>query len=310
MESFLQTEDWLMFQKLLGRPVWHFNDGIMHANVIKHDLPFGQSYLYVPHGPSVDFSKLLGGFRNEARQVVEYLKNIARQEHAMFIKIEPLHDTVPEFLFASGARLKKSSKALQPHRTVIIDLANKSEDELLGGMHHKTRYNIQLAQKKDLQFRQENDADVFWRLLQKTTARDRFSSHQKSYYQKLLEFFHESKKRDIIIKLFVVAFHDTPIAAAIVLYYNGIAYYLHGASDYEHRALMAPYLLHWEILLHAQHDEYERYDLWGIDANRWPGVTRFKLGFGGRVIEYPGAFDIPIAQLRYWMYTIMQKLRR
>lgn len=48
---------------------------------------------------------------------------------------------------------------------------------------------------------------------------------------------------------------------------------------------------------------FKLYDLWGIDTQKWPGVTRFKLGWGGRVVEYPGAFDLVVSKLWYYAYN-------
>ena len=45
---------------------------------------------------------------------------------------------------------------------------------------------------------------------------------------------------------------------AMIMTYQRIGYYLHGASDYESRAMMAPSLLHWEIIKHLKtQKEYE-----------------------------------------------------
>ncbi|MFH0892568.1 MAG: hypothetical protein V1867_07405, partial [Candidatus Falkowbacteria bacterium] len=142
----MNTTQWLDFQKSIGRKIWRFDNGKITANIIKHDLPwpgrlFGKNYLYIPHGPEISWNEISGSFDNEASQFVAYLKNLAREEKSIFVKMEPLDDKVPELFYKFG--FKKSSKEIQPKRTVIIDL-EKSEDELLAAMHHKTRYNIRV----------------------------------------------------------------------------------------------------------------------------------------------------------------------
>ena len=132
MTSFLQTKEWLEFQKSVGRKVWRFDPppggGPITANIIRHDLPFGKNYLYIPHGPAVDFNAISGAINNEVAQFVAYLKDLAQEERSIFIKIEPLDDKVPEAMHRF--RFKKSSKEVQPKRTVILDLG-RSEEELL-----------------------------------------------------------------------------------------------------------------------------------------------------------------------------------
>ncbi|OGN09459.1 MAG: hypothetical protein A3C64_02800 [Candidatus Yanofskybacteria bacterium RIFCSPHIGHO2_02_FULL_41_12] len=302
--SFLQTTEWLDFQKSLGRKTWHFDDGKIRANIIKHDLLFKKSYLYIPHGPEILFDEIKSGLSNELKNFISYLKKTGKEEKSIFIKMEPLLDTVPELLRQTGIKIGHSSKNIQPHKTVILHL-DLPEEELLSRMHHKTRYNINLASKKGLQLIESDGIKAFWKLLKKTAKTDRFATHNFEYYERLLGFF---KNSEISAKLFFVNYENKPIAGAIILTYRDTADYLHGASDRDYRNLMAPYFMHWEIIKKFKSLKFQYYDFWGIDANKWPGVTRFKLGFEGQVVEYPGSFDLPISKIWYLIYKIARKI--
>lgn len=301
LHFFLQSKEWSDFQKKLGRAVFEYDADGIKAKIIKHPLPFNKSYLYIPHGPRIDFNSMVGGIDDPIRNFIGWLKKTAKQEKAIFIKSEPATDNVAQALAKTG--FVKSNKRIQPAKSVVIDL-KKSHEELLNEMHHKTRYNIKVAEKHDIKVKIDNDIEIFWQLIKKTTTRDRFSSHPKSYYQKLLEI----QGGTMYVKLFLAYLGDLPVAGAIVLFSGDTSYYLHGASDYNYRKYMAPYLLHWAIIQHAILQMFSRYDLWGIDANIWPGVTRFKLGWGGRVIEYPGAFDLITEKMWYWTYLLAKKI--
>lgn len=89
-----------------------------------------------------------------------------------------------------------------------------------------------------------------------------------------------------------------------------MAIYLHGASGDEHRELMAPYALQWQAIKLAYDLGIQRYDLFGISSQKWPGVTRFKQGFGGDIVHYPGTFDWPLSRGRYNIYNILRQWRR
>lgn len=314
MKSFLQTKEWLDFQKEAGRKVWRFDDGPtlpngfegrgkIKANIIKLGLPLGKSMLYIPHGPEIDFEHVIGGVKNELVSFIKYLKDLAKEEEAIFIKFEPLSGVVMELLYRKGVR--RSSKQIQPYKTVVLDLY-MSEEHLLGKMHTKTRYNIKVAEKHGIKTKIGDDINIFWGLMQKTTERDRFSSHPKEYYRKLLEFLGD--RGDIKTELFLAYSNDKPVAGAIILKCGDTGYYLHGASDYEYRSIMAPYALHWEIIKYLKNNGIKYYDFWGIDAKKWPGVTRFKLGWGGDLKEYPGSFDMPVSRLWYWTYSLARKI--
>jgi peptidoglycan pentaglycine glycine transferase (the first glycine) len=318
--SFLQTSRWLEFQEHLGRETWDFTCpeqsrrgvGEFGAKIVKHKMPFGKNYLYIPHGPTVDLNNIHGGLENAVGNFVRKLYELGRKEKSIFIKIEPLSDVVIELLYRYG--FKKSKKEIQPKRTVVLDL-NLSEEELLSKMHHKTRYNIKVAQRHSIVVKPSHNVNEFLELLRKTTKRDRFASHPKDYYEKLLKFFEniDEMKTDLIMayhnkKSFGKAQDDgVAIAGAIALRHGDTGYYLHGASDHEYRSMMAPYALQWSIIKYLKEHGSTSYDLWGIDAVKWPGVTRFKLGWGGRQMERPGSFDLPISRFWYIIYGIAKK---
>jgi len=284
-KSFLQSKEWLNFQSSLGRKVWQI-DGII---VIKHNLPFEKSYLYAP--------RCNRGFLSET--FLEKIKEIAKQENSIFLKIEPAEEAGAIDLGKYGF---VKAHNIQPIKTLILDIS-KPEQELLNQMHYKTRYNIKLAEKRvkaQISKLKSQNFNDFWKLIQETIKRGKFRSHPKEYYQKMLEIPG--------LELFVTEFQNKIIAANIVVFYEKIAIYLHGASDYEQRNLMAPHLLQWEQIKEAKKRGCIEYDFWGIDEQKWPGVTRFKKGFGGREISYPGAYDLVFQPLWYKIYKIARKI--
>lgn len=286
--SFLQSSAWEQFQRALGRKTWRA-DG---ALVIRHDLPLGLHYLYAPRPAASE------KFFGEASA-------IARKEKSVFLKVDPF-DALPP----TTCRLRPSIP-IQPRETIIIDIT-KSEDELLSAMHEKTRYNIRLAERRGVQIMLQAPSDtlqsleIFWRLLQETAARDGFRTHPKAYYEQLLA----CSSADLSNELFFAEYRGQVIAAAMINFYRGetsiggTATYLHGASAGRHRAVMAPALLHWRIMQEAKRRGCAVYDLWGIDEKRWPGITRFKRGFGGGAFVYPASIDMICRAGWYSLYSL------
>ncbi len=297
---FLQSKEWEEFQKDLGRTVWRTYHGSL---IVKIPLVFGASYLYsagLPEG------------KNYAAVVTDVLTDaiqIAKRERIVFLKLELMLEKIEYTNFIEhleGWGLHRVRKEVQPQTTIILDLT-KREDELLKTMHQKTRYNIRVAENKEFRIKnyelRETSSvfEKFWELLKKTAQRDDFSSHAKEYYEKLLDL--------PIAKLFTAECQEEVIAANIILFYGDTAYYLHGASDYAYRSLMAPYLLHWETIKYAKERGCKSYDFWGIDEQKWPGVTRFKRGFGGREVHYVGSFDYIFQPLWYGLYNLRHKIK-
>src|SRR3989344_9560000 len=114
MKSFLQTTEWLEFQKETGHKTWRFDDGKITANIIKYSLPFGKSYLYIPHGPEINFDNIKSGLKNELANFIKYLKDLAKLEKSIFVKMEPYSDVVMELLHVNGMR--RSNKQIQPYK--------------------------------------------------------------------------------------------------------------------------------------------------------------------------------------------------
>ena len=267
--------------------------------IIKHDLPLGKNYLYCPRGPVIRQKTDINLFLKED-------KKIAKQEKSIFLKVEPETDlNLTDFGF------KKSLKEIQSSKTIILDI-DKIEEELLKQMHHKTRYNIRLAKKKGvtvqrIDLEDKESINIFIDLLEQTAKRDKFHIHSKEHYQKMLEISG--------VKLFLAKYQDKIIAGILNSFFNQTSTYLHGASDYEYRNLMAPHLLQWQAILQAKEQGLRYYDFGGIDEEKWPGVTRFKKGFlpsqqagNDQETHYPGAFDLVYRPIWYLGYNLARKI--
>jgi len=300
--SLLQSWQWSQFQEALGRRIWRLaiqseKEWSMLALVVKHNLPLGKSYLYCPRGPILSNSKLF----------FDKMQGIAEKENSIFLRIDPAIQ--PTTIKDLG--LIKTSKEVQPQDTLILDIT-RSEDELLAGMHHKTRYNIRLAKRKGVEIRQSidlKDLDIFWDLLCETTKREKFKPHSREYYRKQLEVL----GKEGLIKLFLARYKGKVIAANIVSYFGDTATYLHGASLYEYRKVMAPHLLQWEAILEAKRKGCKYYDFWGIapkdsSSHPWLGITRFKKGFGGQEVHYIGAWDKIYQPFWYKVYNLVKQI--
>lgn len=328
-QSFLQSSAWARFQESLGRKIFWLENKL----VIKYALPLGLSYLYSPR-PHFAKKETFKDFLNEAGR-------LAKKENAIFLRLEP---DLNSMLHATSYTLHETTN-IQPQDTLILNLG-QSETRLLKEMHPKTRYNIRVAEKHKIKIRKTTapqDIDIFWRLALKTSQRDGFRYHPKRYYQKMIEVLGKNKMAELYLaylespKLQTLNTEQVqspksqirnnsateqfsnkatiPLAAIIVLFYKDTAVYLHGASDYQHRRYMAPYLLQWEAIKDAKKRGNKYYDFWGItphpENHPWAGITRFKTGFApqGEIITYPQCFDIVYQPAWYLLYNLLRKLQ-
>lgn len=291
MRSFLQSSEWEIFQKLVGRRTYRIADTLL----IAHDLPFARRYLYAPR-PAFVSHETAERFAREAGE-------LGRSERALFLRIDPLIN------LKFGQPGAVPAPPIQPAETTTLDL-RRSEEELLSGMHEKTRYNIRLAERKGVGVtpRGSDAIEDFWEMLRETAGREGFRTHEPRYYRALTEI----RSEDFSNEFFFATYGGTMVAAALVNFYRpaGTATYLHGASTRLWREVMAPQLLHWRIMREVKRRNFHTYDLRGIDAKKWPGLTRFKLGFGGALIEYPPSVDLIYRPLWYALYRAARSLGR
>ncbi len=325
----LQTWEWATIKQTHGWEmlpmVWRDNAGTPEAAamVLERTIRpggFGAKFsiLYVPRGPMMDWSNAdLRG------RVLDDLQKLAKQRGAIFIKIDPevvtgwglpaskddyddpLGMQVLDELRSTGWLYSDSQ--VQFKNTVWVGVSG-TEDDLLARMKQKWRYNLRLAQRKGVQVRQGEKADLeeLYKMYAETSLRDGFVIRSREYYLNVWNTFLDAGW------LFpLLAIWEGQIIAAVMLFCFGKrAWYIYGMSGAEHREKMPNYLLQWQAMLTAREQGCTTYDLWGApdifdESDRMWGVFRFKDGMGGQVVRTMGAWDFPGNR---WMYSIYTRV--
>lgn len=305
--QFLQSWQWGEFQDKVSGVVWRIGvedngELIATAKIIKKTLPMGKSYFYCGRGPV--FKKNQWS-ETAAELIFSEIEKIAKDELVMFLRFDPNFEMLEDLKKLEGTIKINQTLDVQPRKTLVLDLS-QSEEDILKQMHQKTRYNIKLAEKKGVKVIEADKSkfEEFWSLLDQTSDRDKFRPHGRSYYQEMLNL------DSSFIKLFFAEFEGKLLATAIISLFGDSVTYLHGGSSTENREIMAPYALQWQAIKIAKKSGYKFYDFHGIDEEKWPGVTRFKKGFGGEEINYPGTFDLIFDHGWYSVYQMVRKVRR
>ena len=271
-------------------------------------------------------------------------------KHTLCIRFDPAIDfysLASRDLFVASLRKAAASEKLsivktktdiQPPDTALIDLT-KSENELLGAMRSKWRYNIRLAEKKGVVVRayradasgydfgirsgdstgglsddsEKNRAvDVFYELYKTTAMRDGIAIHAKKYYEDLFALSARYKGSPLVT-VYVASHEGEDLASIITLFSENEAVYLYGASSNSKRNLMPAYLLQWTAICDAKAYGSSVYDFYGMppsDDKNHPmyGLYLFKTGFGGRIVHRPGSIDAPLSAF-YAPYALAESAR-
>lgn len=299
---FLQSWEWGELQAALQVPYWRLtgDDGV--ALVARRPLPGGRSWFYVPRGPVWKSTN--------TNNVLSSLIDLAKKERVVFVRVEPSQSGEQDI---ESEQWQRADHSVQPEHTLVLDL-DKSEDELLADMHQKTRYNIRLAQKKGVLVRlaqDESGIENFLKISREVSGRSSFHYHPDDYYRIMNRVLSPAGMLEVV----VAEYNGQVLAVHLLCRFGQTVTYVHGASSSDHRAVMAPHLLQWESIKRAKETGAKVYDFFGVapkenkDNHPWAGITRFKEGFGGRRVDYPGAYDRVLDRAWYWIYNTARRSR-
>ncbi len=268
MQDLRQSSNWAKYLEFIGWKVEKIN------NV----------YVYLKKIPVLGYFIKIQRPGKILKKDIEKLK----QKFKPFqICIEPDSSNQVKLLKELNFKLSKSPSL--PTKTLQIDLS-RSEETLLKKFSQKTRYNIKLSQRKEIDIKNYRDVLLFTKFWRENFEKNRFPflSQQKNIIALYNAF---GKDANILL----VKRNEKIIAGLFILIYDKVAYYMYAASNDYGRKNFAPTLLTWNAILMAKKNGCKIFDFDGIYDERFPiktwlGFTKFKKGFGGKEVLYPGNF--------------------
>lgn len=319
--NFLQSPAWQKMNELVGHKVLVDASDDAWCLMIVKNAKRGR-YLEVPGGPLVDWEN-----EEQVQRVFGRIYTVARREGCVFVRLRPqLRQSAEntERLRALGAR--PAPMHLHAEHTVMIDLT-ESEEQLLKDMRKQTRYEVRRAEKLGMQVEWGNSAELFQEfhaVQTETAARQHFVPPDLPTLLAEREAFGQNAR------LYVARTAEgDAVAYGLVLIGGAEAEYFEAASTALNRKLPGAYALQWQVMRDLKALGVERYNLWGIaplknssgrgqhatpdPQHRYAGVTTFKTGFGGEIVEYVPAQDIVIKHIRYginWLIEVVRKKKR
>ena len=300
---FLQTGEWGELKSAFGWKPLRLIAGGDGVQILFRSLPLGLTFAYLPKP-----------YKFEDGELLAEIDKVCRANKAIFLKIEQDEWETDSASIGHGKAQKGfivSPHSIQPRRTIVLDIRG-TEEEILGSMKQKCRYNIRLAEKKEVVVKKWDDIEGFYQLMKSTGGRDGFSVHSEEYYKRVYSLFQPAG----LAELLMAEYNGKPLAAIMVFSHGRRSWYVYGASTDDERNRMPAYLLQWEAIRWARSKGAEEYDLWGIPDEEedileaqfetrhdglW-GVYRFKRGFGGETRRAVPAMDKIFNPIFYQLY--------
>lgn len=225
-----------------------------------------------------------------------------------FVRIEPNHP----LRAPTGLRLRRSRGPLG-RASWIIDLAGGTE-ALWPRLRKNTRAHIRESGRRGAVVRVGAGDDLladFIAIQRITDQRHGLGSRPDRYYRLIRDVFGGAVR-------IVNAYHDDEcLASEMLVAHDHVLYDLYGGTSGTQRQLMGSYAAIWRGLDVAGEMGCDRFDFWSAlapDEQRpdhpWYGFHQFKAGFGGTLVEYPGAYDLVLRPKAYAVLAVGERLRR
>lgn len=311
--GFMQSSWWVDFRSRFGFE--HFGatlrgeEGLVGgAVVLKFQHTEQSCFYYIQDGP------VLPREESEAEEVfaavLEVIEERRKTEPCVVshLRIEPRWLRLPDFVRGFRSVPPLADHYLEARDTRCIDL-RPTQSEILAQMKPKGRYNIGVARRHGVcvvEAVPERGLADFLSIYQETVERQGMEAKPADYFETLLSLASPAHG-----SIFFAEYQGVRLATALVIYFGPRATYFYGGSRALNRQVMAPYLMHFEILLRAKALGHEWYDLWGIaPANEpnhpWQNFSAFKAKLGGEEVHWAPTLDFVFDAAAYDRYTAIE----
>ena len=309
--SYLQLSGWARVKAVNGWSSTRLltaDSALVGAQVlVRRPRPLPWSFAYAPRGPVASSwtADTIGAFTTICRD--DMRDEVGRVSH---LRIDPEieRDTGSD----EGGAIRRALKAggwrpaapIQPNATRIIDL-RPDEETLWGDLRKKWRQYVNKARSAGITVSDaEGDAvPAFYRIYRETADRAGFLIRTEQAYRDVWEAFRPTGNARL---LFARRPDGVAVATLFLVRCGPRVVEPYGGMTADGGESRANYFLKWEAIRSSREQGATSYDLWGLATG---GIAHFKTGFGGREVQYIGAWDLVLDPLGRQAYERAQQAR-
>ena len=311
--NFLQSWDFYEFNKSRGNTVVRriAMDGkkiiAAYAGVV--EAAKRGRHLAIAGGPILDWTN-----KTLVKEIFADMKSEGEKNHCVFVRVRPqLERSEKAFKLFADLGLKKAPTFLSVEYAAILDL-NKSEEEIIKGMHRRIRYAVNNARNKGFTIEKSldpKDIHEFYKIELATAKRQEFVAFSEDFLTKQFAAF--AKNNEAV--LYTAKYEGQILAQNFMIFYGNEASYHYAVSTELGTKMSGSPILHVEAMRDARERGIKRYNLWGIvgeneKKHRFYGVSFFKRGFGGDELKYLPAHDLIISPMKYQKTKLIETVRK
>ncbi|HXD93213.1 MAG TPA: hypothetical protein VNX01_08360 [Bacteroidia bacterium] len=225
-----------------------------------------------------------------------------------FYNGEPIKKGTYNIYTASRKTLGENNKFQEVYNTPVISLL-KSEGDLFKAIHSTYRYDIRAAEKKRILYKtilnpKKEDCIIL------INAYNDFAKNKKIPAMNLKRILAIQKTGNLYITKAI--FGETEVSTHVYIFDKNIisltnSFHNINFTDNKVRS-EANKFLHWKDILLFKSMNFKEYDFGGLNEKAYPGIGKFKLNFGGEIMENYRA--ITTSTLLFYIVTLLKKLKK
>ena len=198
---------------------------------------------------------------------------------------------------------------MQPRKTRIVDLT-ADEESLLADLRKKWRQYVNKARSngivvRDVDPNAEPDAfGKFYAVMREVSKRTALPLRAESAFREVWASFAPSGESRL---LFAENASGEVHAVLLLVRCGSRVVEPYGGMTEAGADSRANYLLKWEAIRTSKEQGATSYDMWGLIGT---GIDHFKAGFGGREVEYIGAWDLTLDPLGATAFRVGERGRQ
>lgn len=331
-KSFYQTPEIAKLRETNGQKAYYYGVKkdkkiLAGALLVAQNAFLSYKTFFCPGGPLVDYedTKLLQFF-------IKNLQKELTKLHALNLHIEPYYELLERDIngeiVKNGFNHQKAAKNLQnlgfyplktssqPKYLFVMDINERKEDQLLADFKRHTRYYIKRSEKMGVKIRELSREELhrLKDITASTATRRHFSDKSLEYYQKMYDLFADKGQAKFILAEAEIDGKLTDLSTAMFITYGDEVIYLFSGSNEKYmKDYNAQYLIQWYMIKYAVKNHFKKYNFYGIqglpDRNSPDyGIYGFKKGFGGKVVELLGGYNLVLSPV-FYLYRALAKAK-
>jgi len=218
------------------------------------------------------------------------------------------------------------AKEVQARWSFYLDVS-KSEESINKNMNNRCKRCLKKASKYPLVIKEVDECCIkdLKMIMEHTCQRHKCADRSLDYYKNIRDIFKDNAKLLVVYldrdkyldmcksdKLYDEIKKENkryiPISTGVFLIDRKCVHYVYGGTIKSYMHFMASYELQYFMIKFAKDNKKSIYDFGGISGNfdknsQDYGIYEFKRGFGGRVIEYIGEFDLVVDKFYFHLYN-------